>query len=139
MADGRHLAGRARDECESYRDSYHIRVPTKVSFVTAILFSFRARSSADADLRIDACPRLNSQTLAERLALYLQAYTLYSSVRPFGLSVVLAGWDSPVSTAGSDTIVERKAEGKPALYMIEPSGTYCVRPSECSVIHNFPP
>jgi 20S proteasome subunit alpha 7 len=60
----------------------------------------------------------------------LQAYTLYSSVRPFGLSVVLAGWDSPVSTAGSDTIVERKAEGKPALYMIEPSGTYCVRPSE---------
>jgi 20S proteasome subunit alpha 7 len=62
----------------------------------------------------------------------LQAYTLYSSVRPFGLSVVLAGWDSPVSTAGSDTIVERKAEGKPALYMIEPSGTYCVRPSEFS-------
>ncbi|GAA5860900.1 hypothetical protein JCM3774_003180 [Rhodotorula dairenensis] len=93
LADGRHLAGRARDECESYRDNYHIRVPTKI--------------------------------LAERLALYLQAYTLYSSVRPFGLSVVLAGWDSPVSTAGSDTVVERKAEGKPALYMIEPSGTYC--------------
>lgn len=93
LADGRHLAGRARDECESYRDNYHIRVPTKI--------------------------------LAERLALYFQAYTLYSSVRPFGLSAVLAGWDSPISTVGSDTVVERKQEGKPALYMIEPSGTYC--------------
>lgn len=37
LADGRHLAGRARDECESYRDSYHIRVPTKVSTVAAFL------------------------------------------------------------------------------------------------------
>lgn len=30
LADGRHLAGRARDECESYRDNYHTRIPTKV-------------------------------------------------------------------------------------------------------------
>ncbi|GAA6055868.1 hypothetical protein JCM3770_001530 [Rhodotorula araucariae] len=92
LADGRHLAGRARDECESYRDTYHTRVPTKI--------------------------------LAERLALYFQAYTLYSSVRPFGLSAILAGWDSPITIEGSDSIVERKSEGVPQLYMIEPSGTF---------------
>jgi hypothetical protein len=25
---------------------------------------------------------------------YLQAYTLYSSVRPFGITAIVAGWDS---------------------------------------------
>jgi 20S proteasome alpha/beta subunit len=67
------------------------------------------------------------QILAERLALYFQAYTLYSSVRPFGLSAIVAGWDSPISIEGSDSVVERKAEGKPSLYMVEPSGTFWVR------------
>ena len=42
------------------------------------------------------------------MALYVQAYTLYSSVRPFGISAVLGGID----------------EDGPALYMIEPSGVY---------------
>lgn len=37
LADGRHLAGRARDECESYRDNYNTRVPTKVSKRSPIL------------------------------------------------------------------------------------------------------
>ncbi|GAA5868328.1 hypothetical protein JCM1840_005639 [Sporobolomyces johnsonii] len=92
LADGRHLAGRARDECESYRENYHTRVPTKI--------------------------------LAERLAMYFQAYTLYSSVRPFGLSALVAGWDAPAAIEGSDTLVERRSEGKPALYMVEPSGTF---------------
>ncbi|GAA6011706.1 hypothetical protein JCM10207_004217 [Rhodosporidiobolus poonsookiae] len=92
LADGRHLAGRAREECESYRENYQTRIPMKI--------------------------------LAERLALYFQAYTLYSSVRPFGLSAIVAGWDSPISTDGSDTIVERREEGTPGLYMIEPSGTF---------------
>jgi 20S proteasome alpha/beta subunit len=30
LADGRHLAGRARDEAESYRDTYHTRISTQV-------------------------------------------------------------------------------------------------------------
>lgn len=38
--------------------------------------------------------------------MYVQAYTLYSSVRPFGVSTIVAG----VDTAG------------PQLYVIEPSG-----------------
>jgi len=46
--------------------------------------------------------------LADRLALYVQAYTLYSSVRPFGVSSILGGVD----------------EDGPQLFMIEPSGVY---------------
>lgn len=42
---------------------------------------------------------------------YVQMYTLYSSVRPFGSSVIIGTVDK---------------EG-PQLYMIEPSGVYWVR------------
>ncbi|TDG42869.1 hypothetical protein AWZ03_010689 [Drosophila navojoa] len=45
--------------------------------------------------------------LCERVSGYLHAYTLYSAVRPFGLSVILASWD--------------EVDG-PQLYKIEPSG-----------------
>lgn len=48
------------------------------------------------------------QALADRLGLYVQAFTLYSSVRPFGISAILGGID----------------EDGPALFMIEPSGVY---------------
>ncbi|VVT57128.1 uncharacterized protein SAPINGB_P005548 [Magnusiomyces paraingens] len=47
-------------------------------------------------------------TLADHMGGYAQAYTLYNSVRPFGVTVIVGGVDS---------------EG-PHLYMIEPSGTY---------------
>ncbi|KAF8504219.1 20S proteasome subunit [Gautieria morchelliformis] len=76
LADGRHLANRARDEAQNLRDTY--RSP----------------------------PTLKS--VADRLGLYVQAYTLYSSVRPFGISSILAAVDK---------------EG-PALFVIEPSGVF---------------
>ena len=57
-------------------------------------------------------PRIMSQ----RLALYVQAYTLYSSVRPFGVSTLMAGYD----------------RNGPQLYMIEPSGVCYVRISSSS-------
>ncbi|XP_006460192.1 20S proteasome subunit, partial [Agaricus bisporus var. bisporus H97] len=76
LADGRHIANRARDEATSYRDTYDAPSPLK--------------------------------NLAERLGLYTQAYTLYSSVRPFGISTILGAFDK---------------EG-PSLYVIEPSGVY---------------
>lgn len=41
---------------------------------------------------------------------YAQAYTLYSSVRPFGITAIVGGVD----------------ENGPQLYMIEPSGSYWV-------------
>ncbi|GAA93374.1 uncharacterized protein L969DRAFT_79085 [Mixia osmundae IAM 14324] len=78
LADGRHLANRAREEADNYRDTYRTAIPTK--------------------------------TLAERLAMYCQAYTLYSSVRPFGLSSIVGGIDDK--------------SGEPNLFMIEPSGVF---------------
>jgi 20S proteasome subunit alpha 7 len=41
----------------------------------------------------------------------VQAYTLYSSVRPFGVGIVIGALDP--------------LDGKPGLYMVEPSGVYC--------------
>lgn len=41
-----------------------------------------------------------------RLSMYIQVYTLHSSVRPFGCSTILGGID----------------ETGPGLYVIEPSG-----------------
>jgi len=49
-----------------------------------------------------------AKALAEQLAMYAQAYTLYSSVRPFGTAVLLAALD----------------RNGPQLYMIEPSGVH---------------
>lgn len=48
------------------------------------------------------------QVLADRVSQYVQAYTLYSSVRPFGVSGLIATHD-------------RNGFG---LYMVEPSGVY---------------
>ena len=51
------------------------------------------------------------QALSDRLSLYVQAYTLYSSVRPFGCSTILGGVD----------------KYGPSIYVIEPSGVFYVR------------
>ena len=48
--------------------------------------------------------------IAKRVAAYVSAFTLYSSVRPFGLNAIIGCVD---------------VHG-PALYMIEPSGLYYV-------------
>ena len=76
--------------------------------------------------------------LAGRLGGYVQAYTLYSSVRPFGVSAIMGGWDAeeelpvdgqvgegPTSGAGGKNH-EGLRRGGPGLYMIEPSGLYWV-------------
>lgn len=47
--------------------------------------------------------------IAARLGQFVQTYTLYSSVRPFGASAILAVMD---------------ANDGPQLYMVEPSGVY---------------
>jgi len=76
LADGRHVANRARDEAANHRDTYA------------------------------SAPTL--KTLADRLGLYVQAYTLYSSVRPFGISTIIGAVDKT----------------GPSLYVIEPSGVF---------------
>ncbi|PWN22669.1 putative PRE10-20S proteasome subunit C1 [Microstroma glucosiphilum] len=77
IADGYHLADRARQEAVNFRDTYKFPAPIG--------------------------------TLARRLSSYIHAFTLYSSVRPFGISTLLFGID--------------EIEG-PQIYLIEPSGTY---------------
>ncbi|TFK43371.1 20S proteasome subunit [Crucibulum laeve] len=48
------------------------------------------------------------KAVADRLGLYVQAYTLYSSVRPFGISTILGAVDN----------------SGPSLYVVEPSGVF---------------
>jgi 20S proteasome subunit alpha 7 len=65
---------------------------------------------------------------------YLQAYTMYGSVRPFGITAIVAGVDTSEETpvdgevgSGPSCGAGGKVAGKhggPYLYMIEPSGQY---------------
>lgn len=48
------------------------------------------------------------KAVTERIALYFQAYTLYSSVRPFGINAIFGGVDKT----------------GPSLYVVEPSGIH---------------
>lgn len=69
---------------------------------------------------------------------YVQMYTLYNSVRPFGISAIIGGWDSeeelPVdgqvgdgpSIGAGGKQPGKVREGGPSLYMVEPSGLYWV-------------
>ncbi|KAI9808278.1 MAG: hypothetical protein M1825_004735 [Sarcosagium campestre] len=97
-------------------------------------FTSRARDEAGSWRKMYKAP-IPTAALASRLGSYVQAYTLYSSVRPFGVTAILAGWDSdaelpvdgqvgtgPKSGAGGK--VEDTKKGGPGLYMIEPSGLY---------------
>ena len=76
---------------------------------------------------------------------YVQAHTLYSSVRPFGMTAILGGWDSEADLkvdgevgSGPKVAGGKKAGGKqggPFLYMIEPSGLYWVCHFRASTLH----
>lgn len=52
---------------------------------------------------------ISPHVLAERIAMFVHAYTQYGSVRPFGATAILAAVDP--------------SSGKPSLFSIEPSGT----------------
>lgn len=67
-----------------------------------------ARTEATKFLKDFALP-ISGRTLADRLSLYLNAYTLYNSVRPFGSTEILASYS------------EHEGYG---LHMLEPSGLY---------------
>ena len=103
----------------------------------------RARDEASSWRRTYKGP-IPTSALAARLGGYVQAYTLYSSVRPFGVTAIMGGWDSeaelgvdgqvgsgPASGGGGKITDDDKGEkiprGGPGLYMIEPSGLYWVR------------
>ncbi|ORZ29807.1 nucleophile aminohydrolase [Catenaria anguillulae PL171] len=68
----------------------------------------RAREEAASWRQTYKCP-IQAKQLADRVAMYVQAYTLYSSVRPFGAGVILASMDDKLG---------------PQMYMIDPAGQY---------------
>ncbi|KAL9619599.1 MAG: hypothetical protein Q9160_005786 [Pyrenula sp. 1 TL-2023] len=97
-------------------------------------FISRGRDEASAWRRTYKAP-IPTSALAHRLGGYVQAFTLYSSVRPFGVTAIVGGWDSEAAlgvdgqvgsgpAAGSGGKVEDLKKGGPGLYMIEPSGLY---------------
>ncbi|KAI1905733.1 putative proteasome subunit alpha type-7 [Ophidiomyces ophidiicola] len=97
-------------------------------------FISRARDEA-ASWRNTYKGAVPTSVLANRLGGYVQAYTLYSSVRPFGITAILGGWDSDIELSvdgqvgngpksGAGGRVEHPKSGGPGLFMIEPSGLY---------------
>ncbi|KAE8144606.1 nucleophile aminohydrolase [Aspergillus avenaceus] len=115
-------------------------VDRHVGIVTAGLvpdgrhFVSRARDEASSWRSVYKSP-IPISALSNRLGSYVQAYTLYSSVRPFGVTAIVGGWDSEAELAvdgqvgsgprsGSGGKVDGAQTGGPGLYMIEPSGLY---------------
>ena len=76
----------------------------------AIHLANRAREEASSHRETFQDP-MKVRILAERLSLYVHAYTMYASVRPFGISSLLAGVD----------------ETGPKLFLIEPDGSHYVK------------
>ena len=100
-------------------------------------FVSRARDEASSWRSTYKSP-IPVKALAGRLGSYVQAYTLYSSVRPFGVTAIVGGWDSESDvgvdaqvgigpSVGAGGKVEGARKGGSALYMIEPSGLYWVQ------------
>lgn len=97
-------------------------------------FVSRARDEAAQWRSLYKAP-IPTSSLADRMGSYVQLYTLYSSVRPFGVTAIVAGWDSEVELpvdgqvgsgpkVGAGGKKEGQKNGGPFLYMIEPSGVY---------------
>jgi len=85
----------------------HIGLATAGLLADGRNISNRARDEANhfRELHRSAIPL---KEIASRIGQYVQAYTLYSSVRPFGISTIVGGVD----------------KDGPSLYIIEPSGVY---------------
>ncbi|OKL64292.1 putative proteasome subunit alpha type-7 [Talaromyces atroroseus] len=97
-------------------------------------FVSRARDEAASWRKTYKGP-IPTSALANRLGSYVQAYTLYSSVRPFGVTSIVGGWDSEAElsvdgqvgtgpSVGAGGKAQGVKAGGPGLYMIEPSGLY---------------
>jgi 20S proteasome subunit alpha 7 len=106
----------------------------------------RARDEANSWRSTYKAP-IPISALASRVGGYVQAYTLYSSVRPFGVTAILGGWDSeaelgvdgqvgagPTLGTGGKVDDDSVKKGGPGLYMIEPSGLYWVRATRCLLL-----
>ena len=97
-------------------------------------FVSRARDEASSWRSTYKAP-IPISSLANRMGAYVQAYTLYSSVRPFGITAIVGGYDAEQEVdvdgavgsgpkSGSGGKVKDAKQGGPYLYMVEPSGLY---------------
>ncbi|XP_014664784.1 PREDICTED: proteasome subunit alpha type-3-like isoform X2 [Priapulus caudatus] len=64
-----------------------------------------ARTEA-SNYRMDYGSSIPLKTMADRMSMYMHAYTLYSAVRPYGCSIVIGSYE----------------DGNPQMYMVDPSG-----------------
>ncbi|KAJ3214263.1 hypothetical protein HDU67_001862 [Dinochytrium kinnereticum] len=87
---------------------YHIGIATAGLHADGRHLISRIRDESEQYRNFYKSP-IPGKIIAERAAQYVQAYTLYSSVRPFGTSSIIATVD--------------RQQG-PGLYLIEPSGVY---------------
>jgi len=85
----------------------HIGIATSGLVPDGKHFALRAREEA-ISWRRNYKESIPVSSIADRMGQYAQVFTLYSSVRPFGVTAILAGAD----------------DDGPGLYMIEPSGLY---------------
>lgn len=139
--------GQEHGHCERASRSHRAGMADNILQVSSGLlpdgrhFVSRARDEAAQWRQLYKAP-IPVSSLADRMGSYAQAYTLYSSVRPFGITAIIAGWDSeaelPVDgqvgsgpKVGSGGKKEGAKHGGPSLYMIEPSGLYWVRRAAC--------
>lgn len=86
---------------------YHVGIVTAGLWADGRAISNRTRDEA-ANYRNFYKEPISGKDVADRLAQYVQAYTLYSNVRPYGVSTILGIMDKT----------------GPKLYVIEPSGVY---------------
>ncbi|KIJ20137.1 hypothetical protein PAXINDRAFT_153073 [Paxillus involutus ATCC 200175] len=83
----------------------HIGMATAGLLADGRNISNRARAEG-ANIRKMWSEQPTVKAISDRIALFAQVYTLYSSVRPFGISTIFAGID----------------KNGPSLYVVEPSG-----------------
>lgn len=108
-ADGRQIVNRAREEAESYKDNYGSDIPPGGEWMMQQGASTRRSTSHDEGRGPDLFILGLFAVLADRLAQFMHYFTLYASLRPFGASAIVGGYD-PYT-------------GNHEMYMIEPSGT----------------
>jgi hypothetical protein len=111
MPDARQLISRAREEAAAYRKTYgEVMPPQSLNDVRR-----RGRGPRSAPPIVPAAPPdVPHRTsplppTAQRLGAFVHTYTQYWYLRPFGASILLAGYDAEAK--------------KHELYCVEPNGT----------------
>lgn len=89
---------------------YIINMFQQLKFINEFFFGFSVETAREeaASYRQQFKRPIPLKVLNDRLSNFIHAYTLYSAVRPFGVSAILVAYDE---------------HNGPQMYMIEPSGT----------------